>query len=87
MFKVEDSLDYKRTRWNAGFLHSMLINPNLPSSTVAGQALIYDGSNWTNAYPLGISISITPPAYDGQVITYNGTSWGNEYQDIYEIYQ
>ena len=79
MFKVEDSLDYKRTRWNAGFLHSMLINPNLPNSTVSGQGLIYDGSNWTNGYPFGSPFTITPPALDGQVITYNGSSWGNEY--------
>ena len=79
MFKVQDSLDYRRTRWDAGFLQSMLINPNLPSSTVAGQGLIYNGSNWTNSYPLGVPFTITPPALDGQVITYNGTLWGNEY--------
>ena len=82
MFSIQDSLDYKRTRWNAGFLQSMLIDHNLPNSTVAGQTLIYDGLKWDNNYPLGgVPFNITPPASDGQVITYNGSSssWGNEY--------
>lgn len=79
MFSVNNSLDSKRTRWDAGYLHSMLINPNLKSSTISGQTLIYDGLKWNNDYPLGTPFTITPPIYDGQVITYNGASWGNEY--------
>ena len=67
MFSVQDSLDYRRTRWNAGFLQSMIIDSNLPNSTVAGQALIYDGSKWVNGYSSGVPISISPPIYDGQV--------------------
>ena len=79
MFSVQDSFDTNRTRWNAGYLHSMLIDSNLPKSSVNGQTLIYDGSKWSNNYPLGLPFNITPPIYDGQVITYNGSSWDNEY--------
>lgn len=81
MFSVQDNLDTNRSRWNAGYLHSMLIDSNLPNSTVSGQSLMYDGSKWSNKYPLGLQLNITPPIYDGQVITYNGgsSSWDNEY--------
>jgi hypothetical protein len=81
MFSLQDSFDTNRSRWNAGYLHSMVIDSNLPNSTVSGQSLMYDGSKWSNNYPLGLQLNITPPIYDGQVITYNGSSssWDNEY--------
>ena len=81
MFSVQDSLDTNRSRWNAGYLHSMIIDSNLPKSSLSGQSLIYDGLKWANNYPLGLPFNINPPIYDGQVITYNGSSssWDNEY--------
>jgi hypothetical protein len=79
MFRVDDSLDSKRSRYNAGFLQSTLIDSNLQNS-VSGQSLIYNGSRWINSYPLGgIPFNLSPPAYDGQVLTYNGSSWVNDY--------